>query len=130
MSEKFELSQQQLVAFVPTRDPARAKSFYRDVLGLPLLADELPFALVFDAHGVSLRVTVVPDYPAVEHTILGWRVKDIVLAAKALENAGVKFSRYPGMRQDELGIWTSPGGARVAWFKDADGNTLSITQHG
>jgi hypothetical protein len=53
-----------------------------------------------------------------------------VLAAKALENAGVKFSRYPGMRQDELGIWTSPGGAKVAWFKDADGNTLSITQHG
>ena len=129
MTEKFELSQQQMVAFVPTRDPARAKGFYQDVLGLPLLSDELPFALVFDAHGVSLRVTVVPDYPAVEHTILGWRVEDIVLAAKTLEKAGVKFSRYPGMQQDELGVWTSPSGARVAWFKDADGNTLSITQH-
>ena len=128
MTGKFQLSQQQIVAFVPTRDPSRAKSFYRDLLGLPLLSED-SFALVFDAHGVSLRVTVVKDYPPVEHTILGWRVHDIARAIKALTTAGIQFSRYPGMKQDELGIWTSPSGARVAWFKDADGNTLSITQH-
>jgi catechol 2,3-dioxygenase-like lactoylglutathione lyase family enzyme len=128
MTAKFQLSQQQIVAFVPARDPSRAKNFYRDLLGLPLLSED-SFALVFDAHGVSLRVTVVNDYPPVEHTILGWRVDDIARAIRALTTAGIQFSRYPGMKQDELGIWTSPSGARVAWFKDADGNTLSITEH-
>jgi catechol 2,3-dioxygenase-like lactoylglutathione lyase family enzyme len=128
MTENFQLSEQQIVAFVPTRDPFRAKSFYQDRLGLRLASEELPFALVFDAHGVALRVTVVKDYRTAEHTILGWCVADISLAVKTLQDAGVTFARYPGMQQDELGIWRSPGGAKVAWFKDPDGNTLSLSE--
>jgi len=118
---------QKLVAFVATRDPSRAKEFYRDTLGLPLVSED-PFALVFDATGTMLRVTPVQEMAAAKYTVLGWQVRDIVQTAKDLQKARVTMERYPGMEQDEFGIWNSPSGAMVAWFKDPDGNTLSITQ--
>ena len=129
MSTAFSLSAFPLVAFVTVRDPERAKPFYRDVLGLPLVSEELPFALVFDANGVMLRVAIDPNMITVERTVLGWRVNDIDESVRALTAAGVVFNRYGFMQQDELGIWNSPGGARVAWFKDPDGNVLSLSQH-
>ena len=61
--------------------------------------------------------------------MLGWEVPDIVAAAKALKEAGVSLTIYQGFGQDENGIWTAPGGDRVAWFRDPDGNVLSISQH-
>ncbi len=121
------LGSQKLVAFVATLDPSRAKEFYRDTLGLPLVRED-QFALVFDAAGIMLRVTPVQELAAAKYTVLGWQVRDIVRTAKDLQKAHVTLERYPGMQQDELGIWSSPNGARVAWFKDPDGNTLSITQ--
>ena len=124
---KSILGSQKLVAFVATRDPTRAKKFYRDALGLPLISED-EFALVFDALGTMLRVTRVQELAAAKYTVLGWHVRDIVQTAKDLQKANVTLQRYPGMQQDEAGIWTSPSGARVAWFKDPDGNTLSITQ--
>jgi len=128
MKSSSVLGAQKIIAFVATRDPARAKAFYGDTLGLRLASEELPFALVFDAHGTMLRVTVVQELAPAKYTVLGWQVPDIVAAANALRDAGVKLERYGFMDQDELGIWTSPSGARIAWFKDPDGNTLSITQ--
>jgi catechol 2,3-dioxygenase-like lactoylglutathione lyase family enzyme len=130
MSKQFQLREQSIIAFVATLDPARAKKFYSDTLGLPLVSEEIPFALVFDAHGTMLRVTIVKELRTADYTILGWHVPNITVAAKCLQKAGVQFERYQGMQQDELGIWTSPGGSRVAWFKDPDGNTLSISEHG
>jgi catechol 2,3-dioxygenase-like lactoylglutathione lyase family enzyme len=121
------LGSQELVAFVGTRDPSRAKKFYRDILGLPLVSED-EFALVFDVTGTMLRVTRVPELTAAKYTVLGWRIQDIVQTAKNLRKAHVTLERYAGMQQDKLSIWTSPSGARVAWFKDPDGNTLSITQ--
>jgi len=121
------LGSQELVAFVATRDPSRARKFYRDTLGLPLVSED-EFALVFDTAGTMLRVTRVQEVAAAKYTVLGWRVRDIVRTAKRLQKVHVSFERYPGMQQDEFGIWNSPSGARVAWFKDLDGNTLSITQ--
>jgi catechol 2,3-dioxygenase-like lactoylglutathione lyase family enzyme len=76
-----------------------------------------------------LRVTTVNDLKPAGYTVLGWQVPSATAAAEALQKAGVRFERYPGMEQDELGIWTAPGGAKVAWFKDPDGNTLSISEH-
>lgn len=122
------LGPHKIVAFVATRDAGRAKAFYRDTLGLHLVEEQLPFALVFDANGTMLRVTVVKELTAAQYTVLGWEVPDIVRTAQELGAAGVKLERYPGMPQDELGVWTAPSGARVAWFKDPDGNTLSVTQ--
>lgn len=127
--KRISLADQDLIGFVATSDPERAKKFYRDTLGLPLVSEELPFALVFDAHGTVLRVTVVQKVIAAPYTVLGWNVPDIRAAAKTLSDAGVRFERFTGMQQDELGIWSSPGGAKVAWFKDPDGNTLSLSQH-
>ena len=102
--------------------------FYRDTLGLRLVSEELPFALVFDANGTMLRVSVVRELSPAQYTVLGWQVPDIFAMAKDLQQAGVQCERFQGMPQDELGIWKSPSGARVAWFKDPDGNTLSLTQ--
>jgi catechol 2,3-dioxygenase-like lactoylglutathione lyase family enzyme len=129
MPNQFRLSDNEMMAFVATRNPARSKQFYEQTLGLPLASDELPFALVFDLRGTMLRVTVVKELTPAPYTVLGWKVPEIVAATQALQRAGVVFQRYPGMEQDESGIWTSPSGAKVAWFKDPDGNTLSISQH-
>jgi catechol 2,3-dioxygenase-like lactoylglutathione lyase family enzyme len=115
------------VAFVATSKPAVSRSFYRDTLGLRLVSED-GFALVFDANGTMLRVSIVRELQPAGYTVLGWEVADIVEAAEQLQRAGVRLERYPGMPQDEHGIWRSPRGAAVAWFKDPDGNTLSITQ--
>jgi catechol 2,3-dioxygenase-like lactoylglutathione lyase family enzyme len=130
MPEQFELGKQPIVAFIATLDAERARKFYRDTLGLRLVLDQLPFALVFDANGTMLRVTPVKELHPPGYTVLGWQVQDIADAAKALGKAGVGFERYPGLEQDDLGVWTAPGSAaKVAWFKDPDGNTLGISQH-
>ena len=115
------------MAFIGTTDLGRAREFYRDTLGLDLVSED-QFALVFDAAGTMLRVTFVQQVAAAKYTVLGWQVADIVRTAKQLQNSQVALEYYPGMQQDELGTWNSPSGARVAWFKDPDGNTLSITQ--
>jgi catechol 2,3-dioxygenase-like lactoylglutathione lyase family enzyme len=122
------LGSEKIVAFVATARPAEAKAFYRDTLGLPLV-DENPFALVFDAHGTMLRVTSVDTVVVAGYTVLGWQVPDIADTVRQLGQAGVEFQRYEGMGQDPLGIWQSPSGAKIAWFKDPDGNTLSVSEH-
>ena len=116
-----------LVAFVATRDPSSAKAFYRDKLGLTLTSEDA-FALAFDVQGTMLRVTTVREIAVAAYTVLGWHVADIAASVKNLMNAGIRLERYKGLPQDDLGIWTTPDGAKVAWFKDPDGNVLSITQ--
>ena len=121
------LKNNESVSFVATRDPAISRVFYEDTLGLTLVAKEF-FADVFDMNGHMLRVTKVDELVPAQHTILGWHVSDISATARNLGANGVVFERFDGMEQDELGIWASPSGAKVAWFKDPDGNNLSITQ--
>ena len=119
----------ELVAFAPTTDPAKARAFYEGVLGLRLVADEKPFALVFDANGTMLRVTTVHELHPHPFTVLGWHVENIEETVDKLAAAGVEFNRYKGVNDaDPRGIWNSPSGARVAWFKDPDGNVLSVTR--
>jgi catechol 2,3-dioxygenase-like lactoylglutathione lyase family enzyme len=119
-----------LIAFVPTRDPEAARKFYETTLGLEFISAD-PFALVFNAHGTTLRianVSQVKDFRPASFTTVGWRVTNVSDSVGDLQKKGVRFERFPGMDQDAQGIWKSPGGARVAWFKDPDGNILSITQ--
>jgi catechol 2,3-dioxygenase-like lactoylglutathione lyase family enzyme len=123
------LGKRNIVAFVTIIDVERAKSFYRDTLGLRFLGDELPFAIVFEANGIMLRLVIGKELPPAFGTVLGWQVPEAVAAVKQLMKAGVQFERYEFMKQDELGIWTTPTGAKVAWFKDPDGNILSVSQH-
>ena len=121
------LGDDSIAAFLPTRDGARTRRFYEQVIGLRLVSDE-PWAIVFDAAGTTVRIQKVESFTPHPFTALGWEVPDVEAAVAELGRRSVRFERYPGMEQDERGIWRSPGGARVAWFKDPDGNTLSITQ--
>lgn len=121
------LATRDIVAFVGTHVPARAKAFYGTTLGLSLVSED-DFALVFDAHGTMLRVTTVEKVAAAPYTVLGWRVDDIASMLTALRAAGVTFQHYEGIPQSEHGVWTAPSGAKVAWFADPDGNLLSITE--
>jgi len=120
------LHEQQFVGFVLISDAGRAKSFYCDVLGLPLVHED-GFAVVLDAGGTPLRLTIVPVVPEPGGTNAGWRVDDVNGVARELAAGGVAFERFPGMDQDGDGVWHPPGGGGVAWFRDPDGNRLSLS---
>ena len=121
------LANKKLKAFVPTLKPAEAKIFYRDILGLELISED-DYALEFNANGTLLRVTIVPELTTQAFTVLGWNVEDISSAIKSLNMKGIKCEKYHFLQQDDTGIWTSPNGSKVAWFKDPDGNILSLTE--
>jgi catechol 2,3-dioxygenase-like lactoylglutathione lyase family enzyme len=129
MTEPSALGKYNIVGFVSIVDVPRALTFYRDTLGLRLVMEEPPFALVFDANGIMLRLGMAKEIMPAHGTVLGWQVPEIRATVQRLMRSGVRFERFAGMEQDELAIWTSPTGARVAWFKDPDGNTLSISEH-
>lgn len=117
-----------IVAFVATRNADKAKAFYQEKLGLKFVSDD-GFALVFDIDGTMLRIARVKDFNPMPFTVLGWEVEAIEETVADLGQKGVSFERFPGVPQDERGIWAAPGGAKVAWFKDPDGNVLSVSQH-
>ena len=122
------LSTSPIMAFSATTNADRAKAFYRDQLGLKLVSEE-QYALVFDAGGTMLRVQKVNAVSEAKYTTLGWNVPDIAATVDELANAGVKFEHYGMPGQDENGIWTPPGSStKIAWFKDPDGNILSLAQ--
>jgi len=121
------MTNSKLISFVATQNPASALTFYADTLGLTLISDD-PFVIVFDANGTMLRVQKVHELLPAKHTVLGWQVADISATIRNLTSRGVRFERYDGLAQDASGVWTSPSGGRIAWFKDPDGNTLSLTQ--
>ena len=129
MPQPAGLGQYNIIGFATIVDVERAKAFYRDTLGLRLINEEPPFALVFDAHGIMLRLAMGKELPPAHGTVLGWQVPDVATVVKDLMQAGIRFERYDFLQQDELGIWTSPTGAKVAWFKDPDGNLLSLSEH-
>src|SRR5476651_575714 len=115
------------IGFIPTKNAKAARAFYQDTLGLEFESED-PFAIVFHIGPgrTMLRVTNTPEFTPAPFTIFGWQVDDIdaTVAAK-----GVPFQRYDFLKQNKLGIWTAPSGARIAWFHDPDGNTLSLSQH-
>jgi catechol 2,3-dioxygenase-like lactoylglutathione lyase family enzyme len=122
------LSSTNIMAFVPTRDSEKARAFYEGVLGLRFVKDD-GFALVLDANGIIVRVAKAGEFKPAQFTILGWEVHDIGKMVSRLRERGVVFERYGFFQQDELGIWTAPTGDKVAWFKDPDGNVLSVSEH-
>jgi catechol 2,3-dioxygenase-like lactoylglutathione lyase family enzyme len=121
------LAESELMAFVATADADRARAFYRDTLSLTLI-EEHAFALVFDSAGTTLRVQKVESVAPIPYTALGWRVADIHTSIRGLVERGVSFERFPGIDQDADGVWMTPDGIAVAWFKDPDGNMLSVSE--
>jgi catechol 2,3-dioxygenase-like lactoylglutathione lyase family enzyme len=122
------LSSAKIMAFVSTTSADKARAFYRDTLGLKMVSED-NFALVFDCGGTHLRVALAQEVSPAKYTVLGWEVKDMPAKVAEMAKAGVKFEVFGFFKQDELGIWTAPGGTLVAWFKDPDGNLLSVSSY-
>jgi catechol 2,3-dioxygenase-like lactoylglutathione lyase family enzyme len=122
------LGSTKIVAFVPITDAAKARAFYEGVLGLRFVKDD-GFAMVLDANGIMVRAAKMKEVTPAQYTILGWQVTDIENVVRSLQKKGVHFEIFGFFKQDDLGIWTAPTGDKVAWFKDPDGNILSVSQH-
>ncbi len=117
-----------IVAFVPIKDAEKARAFYESVLGLHFLKDD-EFALVFEANGIMIRAAKMKEFTPAQFTILGWQVSGIENIVRTLQSKGVHFEIFGFFKQDELGIWTAPTGDKGAWFKDPDGNMISVSEH-
>lgn len=122
------LTDKKIMAFLATTDADKARDFYQNILGLKLI-EEHEFALVFDVDGIELRIQKTSVFAPHSHTSLGWNVPQMEATIRDLTAKGISFIRYEGMDQDELGIWHPPSGVQIAWFKDPDGNLLSLTKN-
>jgi|SRR5580658_2311025 catechol 2,3-dioxygenase-like lactoylglutathione lyase family enzyme len=122
------LASSKIIAFVPTTDSAKARSFYEGKLGLEFVGEDT-FALVMRAGETMIRIAKAQDFTAPAYTVLGWEVTNIEEVVAWLQQRGVAFEKYPWVEDKEAGIWIAPGGDKVAWFKDPDGNVLSVSQH-
>jgi catechol 2,3-dioxygenase-like lactoylglutathione lyase family enzyme len=129
MTEATMLDKAKMVGFIITNDYDAARAFYVDKLGFDFVSLD-QFALVVAAGAQQIRIGKIgANYTPRQGTILGWEVDDIVATAQWLRGRGIPLEKFPFAQDQELGIWTTPGGDKVAWFKDPDGNLLSIGQH-
>lgn len=112
-------------AMLAVKDRDTAKAFYGGVLALPLVSED-EYGVVYKLNSADLRITPLSDFKPWPHTVLGWIVDDVPTTVKALIAQGIVFERYDYLEQDEFGVWAS-GNAAVAWFKDPDGNVLSLS---
>jgi len=122
------LDSAKMIGFVPTKDYEQARAFYEGKLGFGFVSLD-QYALVMRVGGHMIRIAKIPNFTPLQSTILGWEVSDISATATWLKERGVPPEKFPFVQDRELGIWTAPNGDKVAWFKDPDGNILSVSQH-
>jgi catechol 2,3-dioxygenase-like lactoylglutathione lyase family enzyme len=122
------LANSKMMGFIFTRDYNNARAFYEGKLGLQFISQD-QYALALRAGEHMIRIVKIPDFVPARATVLGWEVKDIGAAVAWLKEQGVALEDYPFIQDRTLGIWSAPGGDRIAWFKDPDGNVLSVSQH-
>ncbi len=122
------LSNPKITAFLPTTKPKQSKHFYKEILGLEIKSED-DYAIEFTGDNTLLRITIVPEFIPHPFTVLGFKVEDIDSQVRSLTDKGVVFERFENFNQNEIGIWTSPSSAKIAWFKDPDGNLLSLTEY-
>jgi catechol 2,3-dioxygenase-like lactoylglutathione lyase family enzyme len=127
-SEADMLASSKIIGFVPTKDSKKARDFYENKLGFQFVSDD-QFALVMNAGGTMIRIAKAKDFTPAPYTVMGWEVGDMNAIVTWLTKRGVVFEKYPFVQDQKLGIWTTPTGEKVAWFKDPDGNVLSVSQH-
>src|SRR5262245_15996240 len=117
-----------LVGFAFTTDYDKAREFYEQKLGLEFVSVD-QFALVMKSDANMIRISKVAKVTPIQGTVLGWEVEDIEAVVDSLKSRGVVFEKYSLIQDQELGIWIAPSGDRVAWFKDPDGQVLSVSEH-
>ena len=116
-----------LVGFVITTDYDKAREFFEQKLELQFVSVD-QFALVMESGGNMIRISKAASFTPLQGTVLGWEIKGIEAMVARLKGRGVVFEKYPFV-EDPEGIWTAPSGDKVAWFKDPDGNVLSLSEH-
>ena len=116
-----------LNAVIPATDLDRAKHFYGDTLGLKLIDDRQDTAL-FESGGARFILYTTPSGGQAAHTLAGWVVGDLDAEMTELRGRGVTFEEYdlPGLKTVD-GV-AEGAGMRGAWFKDSEGNILSVVQ--
>jgi catechol 2,3-dioxygenase-like lactoylglutathione lyase family enzyme len=122
------LAAAKMAGFLLTKDYDKARAFYEGNLGFEFVSLD-QFALVMKAGNSMIRISKVPTFTPLQSTVLGWEVGDIEAIVDWLVKHGVVFEKYPFVEDKERGIWNAPGGTKVAWFKDPDGNVLSVAEH-
>ncbi len=122
------LASSKMIGFVPTKNSGKARMFYEGKLGFHFISDD-QFALVMQAGENMVRIAKTKDFAPAAYTVLGWEVKHIEKVVSWLKGRGVVFEKYPFIQDQDSGIWETPNGDKVAWFKDPDGNVLSISEH-
>jgi catechol 2,3-dioxygenase-like lactoylglutathione lyase family enzyme len=122
------LASMEMVGFLLTKDYEKARAFYEGKLGFEFVSLD-QFALVMQAGKSMIRIVKMPTFTPLQSTVLGWQVDDIEEIVDWLTKRDVVFEKYPFVQDKERGIWTAPGGTKVAWFKDPDGNVLSVSEH-
>ena len=122
------LAAAKLVGFLFTNDYDQARAFYVGKLGCEFVSQD-QFALVVTLGGHMIRIAKIPNFTPAQGTVLGWAVGEIEAVVGWLQERGVKLEKYPFVQDQERGIWTTPDGGKVAWFKDPDGNVLSVSEH-
>lgn len=125
----MNLAEAELQTLVWSANIALSEAFYSDVLGLPLTGRSHG-ALVYRVGAGSLRISPVPSTTPSEHTVFGFEVDDVDEAVAGLTAKGVEFERFPGFSHDVAGVWTAPDKTKVAWFRDPDGNLISLVRYG
>jgi len=122
------LASMNMMGFLLTKDYDQARAFYEGKLGFKFVSLD-QFALVIEAGKSMIRIGKVPTFTPLVSTVLGWQVGDIEAMVNWLAKRGIEFDKYPFVQDKERGIWTAPDGSKVAWFKDPDGNVLSVSEH-
>lgn len=122
------LASMNMMGFILTKDYDKSRAFYESNLGFEFVSVD-KFALVMKAGKSMIRIVKLPTFSPLQSTVLGWEVDDIETMVEWLAKRGVVFEKYPFVQDQETGIWVTPNGDKVAWFKDPDGNILSISQH-
>ena len=122
------LASAKIVGFIPTRDYDKARAFYEGKLEFEFVSHG-QFALVLRVGGHQIRVVKMPNFTPLQGTILGWEVTNIESIVDWLQDRGVATEKYSFVSDQVRGIWSTPTGDKVAWFKDPDGNVLSVSQH-
>jgi catechol 2,3-dioxygenase-like lactoylglutathione lyase family enzyme len=122
------LNSAKMIGFVLTKDYEEARAFYEGKLGFEFVSQD-QYALVMRVGGHQVRIGKVPELTPLRSTVLGWEVAEIEAVVDGLSARGVVFEKYPWVQDKERGIWSTPDGSKVAWFKDPSGNVLSVSQH-
>jgi predicted enzyme related to lactoylglutathione lyase len=118
-----------MYAYIPASDVARARRFYESKVGLKPAREEAGGVVYQFGDHTACFLYPTPNAGTSKASQAYWQVADIEREVAELRGRGVVFEEYdmPGLKTVN-GIATA-GGAKAAWFKDTEGNTMAIIQN-